>query len=211
MHKSYFEILEVDGSSNLNDIKKAFRKKAKLYHPDLNKAEDANEKFIQINEAYEFFLRFFQKYDKQGAKYPGSQQKDNCNSGEKQARDYSSYYRAYDKFYKSWFEKGQYKAKQRAEYYAQKEYEEFKKSRLYKTASALNKVFNYLYYMLGISLVVLFLILFFIISQSLIFQLLHKDGSGKAIILIGCILFSVFVFIGIWKFVKSHKFRLQTD
>lgn len=35
------------------DIKKAYFKLAKEYHPDVNKSEGAKEKFAQINEAYE--------------------------------------------------------------------------------------------------------------------------------------------------------------
>ena len=36
------------------EIKLAYRKKAKKYHPDLNKSPDATEMFQRINEAYEF-------------------------------------------------------------------------------------------------------------------------------------------------------------
>jgi molecular chaperone DnaJ len=35
------------------DLKKAYFKKAKEYHPDVNKTEGAAEKFASINEAYE--------------------------------------------------------------------------------------------------------------------------------------------------------------
>lgn len=37
----------------MNDIKKAYFKKAKEYHPDVNKSDGAKEKFAEINEAYE--------------------------------------------------------------------------------------------------------------------------------------------------------------
>lgn len=36
-----------------NEIKKAYFKKAKEYHPDVNKTSGAKEKFAEINEAYE--------------------------------------------------------------------------------------------------------------------------------------------------------------
>ncbi len=35
-------------------VKLAYRKKAKEYHPDINKSPDATAKFQKINEAYEF-------------------------------------------------------------------------------------------------------------------------------------------------------------
>lgn len=48
------DILGVDYSSDKYQIKLAYRKKAKEYHPDVNKASDATQKFQQINNAYEF-------------------------------------------------------------------------------------------------------------------------------------------------------------
>ena len=53
-NKNYYEELGVDKSASADDIKKAYRKLAKQYHPDLNKDNpEAAEKFKSINEAYE--------------------------------------------------------------------------------------------------------------------------------------------------------------
>src|SRR3989338_6228357 len=49
--KNYYKILGVDKNSSKEDIKKAYKKLAKQYHPDLNKNSDATEKFKEINEA----------------------------------------------------------------------------------------------------------------------------------------------------------------
>lgn len=52
--KDYYEILGVPRDASLEDIKKAYRRLAKQYHPDVNKDDpQANEKFKEINEAYE--------------------------------------------------------------------------------------------------------------------------------------------------------------
>ncbi len=51
--RDYYEILGVDKSSSEAEIKKAYRKLALEYHPDRNKEAGAEEKFKEINEAYQ--------------------------------------------------------------------------------------------------------------------------------------------------------------
>jgi len=52
-NEDYYELLGLTKGADAKEIKKAFRKLAKQYHPDHNKAPDAEEKFKKINEAYE--------------------------------------------------------------------------------------------------------------------------------------------------------------
>ncbi len=51
--KNYYEILGVTVDSSTAEIKSAYRKLARKYHPDINKEESAIEKFKDITEAYE--------------------------------------------------------------------------------------------------------------------------------------------------------------
>ncbi len=51
--KDYYSILGVDKGASADEIKSAYRRLAKKYHPDLNKTEEAAAKFKEINEAYE--------------------------------------------------------------------------------------------------------------------------------------------------------------
>ena len=52
MARDYYEILGVSRDATPDDLKSAFRKLARQYHPDVNKAPDAEEKFKELNEAY---------------------------------------------------------------------------------------------------------------------------------------------------------------
>lgn len=51
--KDYYEILGVDKKATQGDIKRAYRKLARKYHPDVSDVPDAEEKFKQLGEAYE--------------------------------------------------------------------------------------------------------------------------------------------------------------
>ena len=51
-NRDYYEILGVPKNASSEDIKSAFRKLARQYHPDVSKEANAEEKFKEINEAY---------------------------------------------------------------------------------------------------------------------------------------------------------------
>ncbi|MEM5788878.1 MAG: DnaJ domain-containing protein, partial [Syntrophobacteraceae bacterium] len=48
-YKDYYEVLGVQRGASQDDVQKAYRKLARKYHPDVNKAADAEEKFKEIN------------------------------------------------------------------------------------------------------------------------------------------------------------------
>src|SRR3990167_7919451 len=53
MDRDYYKILGVSKTASPEELKKAYRKLALSYHPDKNKTKEAEEKFKEINEAYE--------------------------------------------------------------------------------------------------------------------------------------------------------------
>ncbi|MFI5272706.1 MAG: molecular chaperone DnaJ [Ktedonobacterales bacterium] len=51
--RDYYEVLGVTRGANEEEVKKAFRRLARQFHPDVNKDKSAEERFKEINEAYE--------------------------------------------------------------------------------------------------------------------------------------------------------------
>ena len=74
-YKDYYKILGVSRDAKTDDIRKAYRKLAKQYHPDINKEAGAEEKYKEINEAYEVLKDTDkrQKYDTLGMNWQQGQ------------------------------------------------------------------------------------------------------------------------------------------
>ena len=74
--RDYYEVLGVDRNATDADLKKAFRRLAKKYHPDANpdNKEEAEKKFKEVNEAYEVLSdkQKRQMYDQFGFNAPGA-------------------------------------------------------------------------------------------------------------------------------------------
>jgi len=72
----FYEILGVDKNATKDEIKSAFRKKARQYHPDVNKAPDAEAKFKELGKAYETLMdddkrATYDRYGEDGLKNAG--------------------------------------------------------------------------------------------------------------------------------------------
>jgi curved DNA-binding protein len=73
--RDYYDVLGVPRTASQDDIQRAYRKLARKYHPDVNKAADAEDKFKEINEAYEVLKDpdKRQKYDQLGPDWKAGQ------------------------------------------------------------------------------------------------------------------------------------------
>src|ERR1700724_903176 len=75
-YKDYYEVLGVARGADAETVKRAYRKLARKYHPDVSKEKNAENKFKEVQEAYEV-LRDSEKraaYDQLGRDYrPGQQ------------------------------------------------------------------------------------------------------------------------------------------
>src|SRR5438094_9641814 len=72
-YKDYYKILGVDRGASDEDIKKAYRKLARKYHPDVSKEPNAKEQFQEVSEAYETLKEKEKRaaYDNLGRFNPG--------------------------------------------------------------------------------------------------------------------------------------------
>ena len=73
--KDYYEIMGVSRDASPDDIKRAYRRLARKYHPDVSKEKDAEERFKEVGEAYEV-LRDPEKraaYDQLGQRPSGEE------------------------------------------------------------------------------------------------------------------------------------------
>jgi len=75
MSKSLYETLDVASDASAEEVKKAYRRLARKYHPDINKDSGAEEKFKEINAAYEILsdAQKRQQYDQYGDSMFGGQ------------------------------------------------------------------------------------------------------------------------------------------
>ncbi len=142
-YTEYYRILGLSPGASLQEIKRAYRSKAKLYHPDLNKAPDAQERFIEVNEAYEFLLHLHTTPPPGGRTARGA------------SRRHSPYRQpSADELFRQWMASERRKARARAAAAARKRYEEFRKSRIYRTSQILSAAYDYLFMGLGLVMII---------------------------------------------------------
>lgn len=75
-YKDYYKILGLERGASKDDVKKAYRKLARKYHPDVSKEKDAEERFKEVGEAYDVLSdeKKREAYDRLGSNWQSGEQ-----------------------------------------------------------------------------------------------------------------------------------------
>ncbi|MEQ6121510.1 DnaJ domain-containing protein [Reichenbachiella sp. MALMAid0571] len=90
MSNVYLERLELAPGATKSEIKSAYRRLSKKYHPDINKSPDAQEQFIAINEAYNFLTEVGPTPHQEAVPYDYDPYKKEYEERRKRARAYAN-------------------------------------------------------------------------------------------------------------------------
>jgi hypothetical protein len=148
-----YNLLGIDAKSDLNKIRKAYHSKAKEFHPDINKEINAHEKFIEINEAFEFLVKL-----KTGKVY--NSEKDTFEKNKSNVRNKARQ--------NTWSEYESKMARERANEYSKYSYTNFRESSYLKGVSKITVLFPKTILTLGILLAIFIIVIvpILIISHS---------------------------------------------
>lgn len=127
--QKYYSLLNLPTTASVNDIKKAYRAKAKQLHPDRNPSPTAEEDFIELNEAYEYLVEL---------KTNGRNATKN-----KSITDFEK-----------WWHAEEARRKERAKQQAKMRYEEYINSKEYKLTASFDHVINIFFAIIALAILV---------------------------------------------------------
>lgn len=149
--KNYFAILELDETATGDDVRRAYRRLVKLYHPDAGGSEEDQGRFIEITEAYDYLVD------------PARRRRHAAYLVHRQTHTYTPAAREAD--YKAWVQREEMLARVRMKRKQQQmEEEAFKRSLAYKVLRGVNKIYN-----------ILFLIFCTAVISIPIYKYFHQD------------------------------------
>jgi curved DNA-binding protein CbpA len=132
---NYYQILQLPINSGIDDIKKAYRRLAREYHPDVSKLNDAREKFIEITEAYEYLVNRI--------KFEEDQKKAKSEEFNNEAQSVID----------AWIIQERERIRARARKYAGMKYNQFRGTKEYRTTRVISNFFNVGILFIGICII----------------------------------------------------------
>lgn len=129
LEQKYYSVLGISANASANDIKKAYRSKAKQLHPDRNPSPTAEEDFVELNEAYEYLVEL-------------------KTNGRKATKD-----KSISDFEKWWYAEAA-RRKERAKQQARMRYEEYINSKEYKLTESFDHVINIFFALVSVSILI---------------------------------------------------------
>ncbi|NND77409.1 MAG: J domain-containing protein [Flavobacteriales bacterium] len=183
MAKDYHKILGLEKGADASEIKSAYRTKAKMYHPDKNSHPSAEEVFILVNEAYEMLIN------------PPKSEK-----GEVDPEMRKKYYGT-SKAGENFEEKRKEAARKRAKANAHMSFEKFSNSPIYKTAVVMDRMYKYVFIIIGIIMVVMPLVGTHFMTEE------QKKDYNYYQLIFPVLLGLVFIY-GIWYFLFKNRDEL---
>ncbi len=136
MIQKYFDILGIKSYTTKDALKKAYRRRAKELHPDINTSPTANEEFILLNEAYEYLSN-------KGA----------GNTFIYKQRTYSNE----ESYQQDWEKEQKERARAKARRYAKMKREQYMNSAYYKKTEALGLILDLILNFIGLVIIMTFM------------------------------------------------------
>lgn len=135
--KDYYRILGLKPDASFDEIKKAYRTLAKRYHPDSSHHLSSEGRFIEVNEAYEFLA--------DPVRRSGYKGRPKISPEEAKRRE---------DIYRQWVQNQQDLARRRAQRHSRESFDKFSESSIYKTAMLVSRVYNYIFFAVGVALTI---------------------------------------------------------
>lgn len=130
---TYYEILNITASADENEVKRAFRKLAMKYHPDVNTSPDASDRFKLVYIAYEILSDSYKR-----------KMYDELLESKKQNAGYSNYGYSYQGSQAQNVADWDRTAHQRARAYSEMQYKDFKETLLDKISFQVNQALAFI-------------------------------------------------------------------
>lgn len=131
--EKYYEILEIPPTSSDQEIKAAYRRLVKRYHPDMSGDPNTRDQFVNVNEAYEILLRRDDYVKDAILRYQNRRSRAPSRTVER--RHYAA------------------GARERAMGNSYKSFSEFEKTKIYKTAVVVNSAVDYVFVGIGLLMI----------------------------------------------------------